>query len=635
MVQYESLKDYINENKKDVILNKANAYIQSNNCSRNDILKDISILSLRCNNLPSMETKISMDVSAKVVDADSNDTNSRFYCITIIGNVISGFSNMTIDFIREIDETEVQEDKIVSLFGLPDISKDDLEEKALEVHSELYAQTCSYNKYKYRFNPIKIKEKYKKTDNMSMWPADLPDDCMGRLYLKPSKATIYNIENMDEPFPNTYIPANSILLNSKYYKNKMSSYDDLIIAAHELVHWNLHRLYFNILQLIDGNYECMNCSAETIIFDETLSLKEKAYWYAEWQANELAIRVAMPKQLVEKAIAEYTSKLGYNLKKIRDKKTILKQLEKDFNIPKELVKKRLRQLGYDFVDGLLVTVDGQTYPAFTFPQGTLKENETFIIDRSNYEILLKENKEFAELINDRICVYTGYVVCLYDAKYIEPIVTGENLSFILTDYGHKHADKCCLIFKSYHECISKVYASTTGNYLCKLKDGAYSTENDNKLELTDEALEYLCMYEDITKENEIADKIIAEMKISNIDNFRDALRFLMKKKNKTISDMVDENYLKEETLKAYLANPEKRKNRIPNIENLMIICNKLNLERNLSIYLIHMADLTLENGNAKNKMYNFLLLITNASLQEWDKFLEKRGFPPLIKNKNK
>ncbi len=106
----------------------------------------------------------------------------------------------------------------------------------------------------------------------------------------------------------------------------------------------------------------------------------------------------------------------------------------------------MRQLGYDFVDGTIIECDGKPVPPFIFPQNTLKDDETFVIDRENYERLLRENKEFAELINSGRYIYLGYVVCLVDQKYVDVIINEDGLGFHLTTYAREHADECCIKF---------------------------------------------------------------------------------------------------------------------------------------------------------------------------------------------
>ena len=178
-----------------------------------------------------------------------------------------------------------------------------------------------------------------------------------------------------------------------------------------------------------------------------MSLKDRAYWYAEWQANELAIRVAMPKHLVEKAIEEYNNDESvHNPADIPFSgmyyQNMIYKLSWDFNVPKEVMKIRLRQLGYDYADGTFVTVDNCIYPPFTFPRGTLREDETFVIDRDNYERLLLDNEEFSELIGKRYFVYTGYVVCYNHPKYIKHKFSHGVTEYVLSDYAWNCQEMC-------------------------------------------------------------------------------------------------------------------------------------------------------------------------------------------------
>ncbi len=624
MARYESLKDYFTLNRKIDILNLANDYIQTNNCNSNNILKDITILALKCFELSSSIAMVSMDVSAEVYETVSNDVNNRYYYILLTGNVLSGFSDMTMSVVKEITAKELQEENVVSLFGLPDISKDDLEEKAEWLYSGLYARIPRDPEHKYWFDPVKVKEKYKAFHNMHMWPAELDNGILGQIRFKPSRADIYNIEDMSKCYYNEPIPANSILLNSEYYKDHNKRCDDIIVATHELVHWNLHKMYIYILQLLEEDFKLMSCSSEPIAFVDSMSLKEKAYWYAEWQANELAIRVAMPKHLVEKAIEEYNNDESvHNPTDIpfsgRYFQNMIYKLSWDFNVPEEVMKNRLRQLGYDYADGTFVNIDDCVYPPFTFPHGTLKENETFVIDRDNYERLVREDKLFSELIENRYYLYTGYVICINDVKYIRPVSDEKGLKFELSDYACKHADECCLKLARHKKQCAITY--TDFDYLCKLDDGKYSDENG----LTQEAVNDYESHRRMEEDKKEAKRILNKMDEANVVSFKDALRFHINRLGINPEDIFDEEYLKESTFSSYY-----KGTRNPSLENILIICNKLDLPYKLCIDLLKRARIMLNTDEKLDGLYDYLLTITNATLSDWDLYLEENGFQPLV-----
>ena len=91
----------------------------------------------------------------------------------------------------------------------------------------------------------------------------------------------------------------------------------------------------------------------------------------------------MDQHLVEKAIVDYEKDHGNILHDGFYYQNMIYKLSWDFNVSKEIMKKRFRQLGYDYADGTFLTVDDCLYQPFSFASGTLKENETFVINRAN------------------------------------------------------------------------------------------------------------------------------------------------------------------------------------------------------------------------------------------------------------
>lgn len=222
-------------------------------------------------------------------------------------------------------------------------------------------------------------------------------------------------------------------------------------------------------------------------------------------------------------------------------------------------------------------------------------------------------------------MYTGCVICLNDTKYVKPYWSSKNISFKLTDYGRDHADECCLILKD----ISKISIPTTIACLCKLEDGNYSTIISDNLVLTEDGINDRKAHEKKKEEEKKVKKILAKMTVSDITTFQQALRFHMGERGIKASDMADGFYLKKDTLDGYLTDPSNEKKfRNPSLEAIMIICNILKLEYKLSKHLIDKAGKSLVEGNKKHDMYDYLLTITNASLEEWDLYLEAEGLTP-------
>lgn len=639
MAQYESLKDYLSLNRKDEILKKANEYFQAHSDVKSNVcLKDITIITVSCVEEILPTAMVCMEVSAEVYINNNASASSAYYSILFSGNVLTGFSGLNLIFTAKISENELHEENIPAMFCLPDISIDTIEEEAQRLNRILCTLIKKDPEHKYWFDPVKVKEKYK----LKMWPAELNNGILGQIRFTPSRADIYDIRDMSKCFLNEPIPENSILINSDYYKEHSERYDDIIVATHELVHWNLHKMYFNIMQLLEGDFNHMSCSSEPIVFEDSMSLKDKAYWYAEWQANELAMRVAMPKHLVEKAIEEYNN--DESVHNPTDKPFsgmyyhhMIEKLSWDFNVPEVIVKERLRQLGYDYAEGTFVTVDDCTYKPFTFTQGTLKENETFVIDRENYERLLREDNTFAELIESKICVYTGCIVCINSPKYIDYSICSKQLRYSLSEYALGHADECCLIFTS---CTSfdtnKQIPLTWNSYLCcdiinKDKKLRFKAEENMKVS------EFRDRYFDNKKQDEEMYDIILT---TNNKSFPESLSFIMDHKKYPDKESGKMSKLKKKDLAEFIGCDDKTiqnyrtgKSLPDTIEKVMLICLALETGPKVSKHLIEKSVGGISDVGNKKIAYETLLEHTYLPLDEWNRILENDFDLPPIKFK--
>ena len=630
MAQYENLKDYMQLNHLDVISEGIYDYIKSSSDIEFQI-SDIIILSQsRIALNPDDILTFSLGVSCEKTDADNNSGDIYYYNVMLTGSVSEDFSDLNVLAVEECTQASLIPETVTSMFGLPDIAVDKLEEEADKIHSLLYAFVKRNEEHKYRFEPVRIKEKYKKSDDMHMWTADLDQDVLGQIRFERSTANIYDIADPNTPHPNSDIPANSILLNVKYFRNEIGS-DDIITAAHELVHWVIHRDYMKLLQFLDDTYNVMECTSAPITLDDNMSLKEKARWYAEWQANELAIRVAMPKDLVEEAINEYENSISEIHHVVNSSiphdgnyyENMIYKLHWDFNVPKEIMKKRLRQLGYDYTDGTFVIVDGCTYPAFTFTHGTLKENETFVIDRESYERLLRENTDFADLINEKICVYTGCVVCVNNAKYIKYSIKDGEIYYSLSDYAMGHVDECCLKFSQYSYFESRF---NTQAYLCHATVEELIEYNK---ELKFEDIKGKTLLESINEkiEKRKKDKELRDGMISaGIKEFSEALVYIIE--NTMLEDQNSQKVkLKNKDLAEFLGCTDRtiqnyRNGETPDtIEKVMMICLACETGPLVSKFLIDKSVGGIPDIGMKRIAYETLLDHTDLPLSEWDRML--------------
>lgn len=376
-----------------------------------------------------------------------------------------------------------------------------------------------------------------------------------------------------------------------------------------------------ILVLLGVDADKMNCEMQLEVLDGSMTDIEKARCIAEWQADVLAMRLAIPEHTVDEVIAEIANDPSTYYENSGDRmQACVIKFAKKYGVSCHVAKKRLRQLGYDFVDGTIIEFDGEKKKPFYFTPGTLKENETFVLDNANYERLMLEDGRFAELIESGICIYNGYVVCVYDAKYIRPSVNNKKIGYKLTDYALEHADECCLKFSiSSKGNLNERYAFCGQVYLCNAADDSeleYSYLGDKKESL----------FKIIDKKKR--DKAILDvMKKLEIDTFSQALVHIMDKVHKprlTKKKLSESLNCDEKTIQNY------RKGMYPNtIEKVMLICLECKTGPEVSNFLIEKSVGGIPNVGMKRIAYNMLLDYTDLTLNEWNEILQEFELPPI------
>ena len=89
------------------------------------------------------------------------------------------------------------------------------------------------------------------------------------------------------------------------------------------------------------------------------------------------------------------------------------------------------------------TMDGAVLPHHSlFTKGTLKKNQTFIIDRNNAIVESLFNPTLVEDFKAGRFIHAGGMIVINDPKY----VTVQNERAELTEYALAHVDECCLVF---------------------------------------------------------------------------------------------------------------------------------------------------------------------------------------------
>ncbi len=205
MATYMSLKDYLSLNYKDDISQGIKEKLKSDKGIDVECKVD-KLFTLNCKPFEkiidvydnaNLLQEYTVGLSAEVMKSDEKKQTLHYYSILLKSIVLGQQIIFMVGSINEVEsEEDFQEETIPSLFGLPDIPYEMLEEEAEKIYAELCSNIEKNHNRKYMFPVIDIKNKL----GMKMWPADLPDDCMGRLYFWESKETIYAPQNVNKPY---------------------------------------------------------------------------------------------------------------------------------------------------------------------------------------------------------------------------------------------------------------------------------------------------------------------------------------------------------------------------------------------------------------------------------------------------
>lgn len=465
---YKDFKDYIQKNYKKEIREALDHFVGCRHDTRgfhnvnvfnlcDQEVTNIQVLGLRCKDdigyFIDMELGVKADIVTLAFGVDKDIEQSResaWFTIRVRPQLHNGLHDFVIYDVDTYIPEKFSKEGELDQYLIPYIYADQLEEEA----DDFFAFYCDKAIYREGWTlPI---DYIIGQLGIEYHEAPLPEKVFGRMYFRESEEDYY----VRYPGFGT-IPPQKKLVHGKVTPGTLLISPDnhfvfndgtgLTTIAHEIVHWDKHQKFFEVLALLSDGEDSLSCEVTPDVSPDNLVGVEKAIWWAEWQANALAPRLLMPRalfiQLFEQ-IHKEQSRIPYKHTGEVMERT-LDKLGKCFSVSKYIAKVRALQLGYKTAEGAWINVDGHYYRPFTFNPEALDDYETFVLDRKNYDRLMSSDAKFASLINDGLFVYTGYVVAinspLYAKSVDEPFLSSTGVE--LTDYSLEHADLCCLKFK--------------------------------------------------------------------------------------------------------------------------------------------------------------------------------------------
>lgn len=649
MAKYPDLKSYLQANYLDVLKGAIQEFVDKSydgsgfhsinvlSLCRHEIENPV-VKALTCHDDIGPRVRMDVGVEADIVQLGigtkryESDRKKRWFTVFLRGNLIDGLKDVKVLDTQEYHNGEFQKDNALDQFLVPYIYSTSLEENA-DDFTDFYCSGAEYDGYKLPIDYILDEFEIK------CYLADLPDACFGRMYFRKATVTVYepDPETGDlRPITREIEPGTMLISQQRYFLGNDGT--QLLTIAHEIIHWHLHQKYFKLLALLDDETDMMSCEVEPSRYDESMTVAQRAHWYAEWQANALAIRIAMPIALLREAFAEISATEDKGQFPGDIVENALRRIAKMFDVPVFAAKQRARQVGIEAADGAFVYVDGKWHEPFVFENGNLGPKQTYVIDRASYEKLYRNNADFAALIDSGKYVYLGYVVCINDPKYIVADFSGRVARLKLSDYARKNADECCLKFDfcstSYLREMQDKYEFYGESYLSKEVKADYYVEhtydkdfNDKCVQTADQIAEAVAAYNAAQDKEK---KVRKEMASKGCDTFADSLKYHMTRKKVKVEELAERSGLSDTTIKKYRAGAIP----YPPIENVMAVCIGLNLHKPYCIDLLGTANYQINNDDPRSRAYRFLLDYTDGTLKQWNDILDAFQQPHIPYHRN-
>ena len=425
-------------------------------------IENVDIKTLICHDDVGPLIKIEINLSADIVllglgtKKYEADRKTRWFTITVQAKLKNGLHDMMVLDTAEYFGGKFDKEDALDEYLVPYIYAEDLEEIA-DDFTAFYCQDAIYDMWHFPVDHL-LREM-----GIDYYQAELPDDEFGRMYFRKST------EIVDERFfyPHLYDrtesvekelqPGTMLISKKRSFMGELGS--PLNTIAHEIIHWEKHQKFFEILALLNQEETNLSCKVSPDVTPEALQGVEKAVWWAEWQANVLALRILMPRvyfdDIFPKIIEEkYSTPYRYTGDVMEN---ALESVAKCFGVSRYEAKLRALQLGYKCAEGSFLYVNGDYKYPYVFNPDALGEYQTFLLDEKNFERLYNETESFAALFESGAFVYLGYLVCINDEKYVKYL--GDDKGYELTQYGLEHVDECCLKFNRSYE-----FNKSSGDY---------------------------------------------------------------------------------------------------------------------------------------------------------------------------
>lgn len=360
------------------------------------------------------------------IDYDQGYQWFNLHCEMSITDKLENFKILNIDFYAKEKQKGLQYRATADL--VPIISKKDFDEEATKFLEKWCPQALR--------EPICLPIKNIVEKSMGLTIIDdvqLTSDLsiFGQICFASGEINVFNKDN--NSLVKMSVNRGTILIDpSVYFLRCLGCANNTI--AHEAFHWERHRIYATVRSILTKQQiiaqRCPIAPVGNLVRD-TLSNEED---WMEWQANGIAPRILMPKQMTEKKIKELVEKYNYIPTTLNSYEVLMKiinELAEFYKVSKQSAKIRMIELGYP-----------EATDVYNYDNDCLYYSKQ--ISFSDMISEYKNNKEFKTLFEMELFRNVEGYFIINTPDYWEYTKKGE---YKLTDYAKKNLHECSLSFE--------------------------------------------------------------------------------------------------------------------------------------------------------------------------------------------
>ena len=333
--------------------------------------------------------------------------------------------------------------------------------------------------------------------------------------------------------------------------------------------------------------------------------------WMEWQANSLAPKIQMPKEMfkkyVDSLISKYRREYGkYDIIDLIE--PIIRDISLKYGVSNTAAKIRLLEIGRTEAQGAFIYVDGKHIPPHKSGNTEININQTYSIGAKDAAILAMTDNRLRETLSGGKYQYIESHYVLNHPMYIEK-VDGETR---LTHYARNHMDECCLLFDlsvtsqvsdRYH---SECYLNREKTANIEFKITFKEDDNLQAQKSPKQLMEYM------NWARSIYDKLPT--------NYMQAIRVVMDEVGMTAKEIERRTGLSDKTVNRVLSGETCK------LESLVTICLSLQVPYFITEHIIQQSPVSFSMANTNHIWYRFALeYLYPQDYEEIQKFFDENG----------